>query len=87
MFFKSRERTMAAIANLGSLKCAYLPGHGDPVAWPTSRCDCKYGFTVASKPYSEQTGCPEMRSVYKVLEAMTDEEWSDFVTRARGVML
>lgn len=51
------------VAEVGSALCAYMPGHGNPEAWPSSRCDCKYGASGRG----EQNGCAEMRSVYRML--------------------
>jgi hypothetical protein len=51
------------VAEVGAALCVYLPGHGNPEKWPSSRCDCKYG----ASGIGEQNGCAEMRSVYRML--------------------
>jgi hypothetical protein len=54
---------------------------------PTHRCDCKYSYVGESQGLkgglSESTGCPELRSVYKVLAVMEDEEWDSLVRRTK----
>lgn len=60
---------------VGVFLCSYSIG---PEWAPT--CDCKYGMQSdrsAREPYygGEQTGCPELRDAYRILMAMTDEEY------------
>jgi hypothetical protein len=80
-FTGSRENVLAALYGLGVLACGYSWGD----TW-VDRCDCKYGRFDAEKqrPGSEQTGCPELRSLYGVIEAMDDDEWYRLVMRAGG---
>jgi hypothetical protein len=87
MFFRDRGETLAGLAQLGGSLCGYT---WDPADWLGVRCDCKYGGPVLSTPgrpprLSERTGCPELRSVYKVVAALTDQEWKDLLTRAGGI--
>lgn len=68
---------MRHVASVGSALCQYLPGHGNPEKWPTSRCDCKYGMSGRG----EETGCPEMRTLYRRLHM--DEGFGTFVLGLR----
>lgn len=70
-----REKMKAAVQRLGERACLYA---GKP--WPDRTCDCKYGVesdTVATERVyaGEQSGCPELRDVFSLLKAMTDEEY------------
>jgi hypothetical protein len=73
---KRVERLMAAIAAEGASRCCYLPGAGNPEAWPTAHCDCKYVSPVMPGS-TEQTGCCEMRAAYSVLSAALSSEAQD----------
>jgi hypothetical protein len=57
---------------------------------PGHRCDCKYSYAGVSQGlkggHSENTGCPELRSVYKALHLVTDEEWEELARRADGMI-
>jgi len=35
-------------------------------------CDCKYGININSRPFGEQTGCPEMRYIVKSYRAFAN---------------
>jgi hypothetical protein len=62
-----RHPLLAKLAEVGSAACAYS---WDAAAWPHRvRCDCKYGGPNPASPWSEQTGCPELREAYERLEA------------------
>lgn len=55
------ERLLAYLATKGASRCCYMPGAGNPEAWRTARCDCKYiGPLGRPLGMSEQTGCCEM---------------------------
>jgi hypothetical protein len=65
---------MRAVEMLGVRACSYSSGS----EWAIT-CDCKYGAEsdrYESEPIyaGEQTGCPEMRSLYVLLRDMTDDE-------------
>ena len=60
---KSRDELARLAAEIGAALCCYAPGHGDPDAWPTSFCDCKFGGSGVG----EQTGCPEARTLHRML--------------------
>lgn len=82
-FTESRVGVLAAIERMGIASCAYSSGD----IW-AERCDCKYGVADALRwpTVSERgNGCPELRSLHGVIEAMTDEEWAIVVLRAGGV--
>jgi hypothetical protein len=71
----STERELLRLlAEEGAARCCYMPGAGNPEAWPTARCDCKYlpmilgGMAMQSRT-GEQTGCCEIRAAYRVVLA------------------
>jgi hypothetical protein len=79
MFGVSKKELLEGIANLRKRICLY--------DCPT--CDCKYGHQWPEdhveqlkqrfKVYadSEQTGCPELRQAYALLNALTEEEFDN----------
>lgn len=71
----NRASTLRALGLLGSRSFPHVPVLADPQqqakAWQATRCDCKYGGPGAG----EKTGCPEMRSLYAMLERLDDERW------------
>jgi hypothetical protein len=79
-FTDSRQGVLDAIYVMGVACCAY--SHD---IW-VDRCDCKYGLTEGRWPTAHEkgNGCPELRSLYGVIESMTDEEWWRLVQRAGG---
>lgn len=81
-FTDSRLNVLSAIRRMGIACCSY--SHGG--IW-ADRCDCKYGVAeVKSWPTVNErgNGCPELRSLYVVIEAMDDDEWYRLVRRAGG---
>jgi hypothetical protein len=71
-----RERMLESVEHLGVRACSYSVGPD----WALL-CDCKYGIESDVSPREpiycgEQTGCPELRDVYSILKAMTDEEFT-----------
>lgn len=65
MFVESRENVLKVIKKLQEKHCGYV---GD-------RCDCKYGGSFQD----EQTGCPELRCIIKLLENLNDEEYEQYL--------
>lgn len=79
MFLTDRESALAAIKALGARACDYCC---DPELWPDGQmCDCKYGVRADSSLMGEQTGCPELRSIYVLVREMTDAEWAILTRR------
>jgi hypothetical protein len=81
-FTDSRANVLSALRRMGIACCSY--SHGG--IW-ADRCDCKYGVTeVKAWPaVSERgNGCPELRSLHGVIQAMDDDEWARLVARAGG---
>ena len=74
MFTASKEVALAALDHFGSRACMYG-------TWPDGMCDCKYGVGQGG---SEQTGCPELRTIRQLVVAMDDEEWAMLERRAEG---
>lgn len=66
-----RARLLADLAAEGAARCCYMPGAGNPDAWPTAICDCKYGGSLRAEvgPMSERTGCCEMRAAYRLISS------------------
>lgn len=93
MFYGERQECLAVLKLVGRESCQY----GGP--WPDNICDCKFGVKgkpmfhefVGSdleqirdrSQTSEQTGCPEIRSIYRIIEKMTDAEWDEIRDRSR----
>lgn len=84
MFVQDRGTLMASIAKMGAAACSYTWGEDADVKWadPDHRCDCKFGGpSIRPTAYAgEKTGCPELHSVYAVLNALTDEQYLDWFT-------
>jgi hypothetical protein len=70
-FTRSRSDTLEFLKGLGNSLCCYAGGD-----WLTRRCDCKYNRDFR-KGYDggEQTGCPEIRDLYRLVSTMTDVEY------------
>lgn len=89
MFGGTRDETLTTLAKLGGSVCCYAG------QWPLNTCDCKYGGPetrtvkgIGGKVFpmmSEQTGCPELRTLYTIVAAMTDAEWDDLSHRAGNI--
>lgn len=74
-FTGSRETVLKGLDYFGSRACAYG-------TWPDGRCDCKYGVGDGG---SEQTGCPELRTLRHLALTLTDDEWTMLERRAGGI--
>jgi hypothetical protein len=70
MFCASREQVLETIAKLGEQQCCY---GGKP--WAERTCDCKLGGPADSLT-SEQTGCPELRTLHDLVTRLTPEQWA-----------
>ena len=81
-FTASREDVLATLYLMGSTCCSYSLG-GE---W-ADRCDCKYGVKAGRWPTAGEggNGCPELRSLYVIVAALSDEEWGRLMLRAGGV--
>lgn len=76
-----RQRLLNAVEKIGIKLCSY--SYLDKWAIP---CDCKYGVESDRLKgegiyCGEQTGCPEMRDIYSLVELMTDEEYEEISKR------
>jgi hypothetical protein len=81
-FTDSRQGVLDALYRMGAACCAYSNG----LVW-ADRCDCKYGVVRSWPAAGEKgNGCPELRSLYGVVDAMPDEEWGRLVQLAGGVL-
>jgi hypothetical protein len=74
MFLGSRDTVLEGLRQTGGRLCSY--NFAD--TWVDGRCDCKYGASGKG----EQSGCPELRSVYAIVEALTDAEWQILTSRS-----
>lgn len=84
----TRKEAIAAMEALQKLSCGYLPG---------GACDCKYGLSPeilksenydrsVSRPMDERTGCPELRDIKALLEAMSDEDFERYLGMSNGMI-
>jgi hypothetical protein len=83
MFTANRQTALGVLYLMGASCCAYSDGE----AW-SPRCDCKYGIGERDgwpTMHESGNGCPELRSLHSLIEAMTDDEWAMLTTRAGGV--
>lgn len=69
MFILTRETLLAAVTKMRRSVCAYGPN--------AQECDCKYGASAVGhlSTGSEETGCPELRSIELLLKGMSDHEY------------
>ena len=82
MFFQSQATTLSGIRAVGASRCGYAYKAED---WDDRPCDCKYGVGAAGRGMmSEATGCPELRSAYKLIAALSPEEYDALVRRVGG---
>ena len=79
MFYGSKEQVLRTLVAIGNARCVYAGG-----PWEQRVCDCKYGYGpgLPEDRSSEVSGCPELRSLYEVVDTMTDEEWDKITGRA-----
>lgn len=82
MFITDRESVKEVIRILQRKHCVY-DGYGftNGDSNPPPFCDCKFGMTKNSHSHGEKNGCPELRCVVELLEAMTDEEFTKILKR------
>jgi hypothetical protein len=81
MIVGERDDVLDALVKMGGSVCQY----NSPDTWALGRCDCKYGAEGFGGLLGEQTGCPELRSVYTLVATMTDAEWADLIERSGSV--
>lgn len=69
MFILTRERLLEAVTKMRRAVCAYGPN--------AQECDCKYGASAVGhmSTGSEETGCPELRSIELLLKGLGDHEY------------
>lgn len=87
MFYGSRKECLELLRLVGATQCCYAG------PWPDNLCDCKYGVEGVEglgrkvmpqhSILTEHTGCPELRSIYRVIESMSNEEWEDLTRREK----
>ncbi len=85
MIYGDYDRTLEALKVIGRLRCAYAGN------WPDSICDCKYGgpklqphpeygMNLPHEVLGEQTGCPELRTIYALLIEMGEEAFDKILS-------
>ncbi len=79
-FSVSRKKLLWSIEHMQTQRCTYLPDS-------PRGCDCKYGISPTSTPSGEQAGCPELRTVAKILRSLTDEQYDRLLLLAGGIHL
>ena len=95
MFGITKDRLAENLERLNRALCLYTPLQSTT---QTSRCDCKYnarGIKALlredphaeaaqreARRYSEESGCPELRLVRLLLDALSDEEYTELAERA-----
>jgi hypothetical protein len=57
--------------------CCYMGNH----------CDCKYGYNGKKDYGSEQTGCPELRTILELLKNMSEYEYNEILSRSNNILL
>lgn len=78
MFYGNKDEVKNTLRLMQKNVCAYDLGF-----FPEEKeikCDCKYGYNP-KQTYGERTGCPELRTVVKLLEKMTEQEYMDILQR------
>ena len=85
MFIINRKEIRDTLHRMQRQHCAYRVISISPSTKPPLFCDCKYGYS--GQVYSENTGCPELRSVVELLTVMTDDEYAELVTRGHHTLI
>lgn len=81
IFFTNKTNLIESLKKMNARCCVY--SIHDKLA---ELCDCKYGASnFMLNNCGEKTGCPELRSITKIFEVMTDEEYSQFIFRIRNL--
>jgi len=75
MFLDKRKSVLEVLRAIGERLCVYAGGK-----WPRY-CDCKYGGPNSKYSGGEDSGCPELASIYVVVDLMTDLEWKNIAKR------
>ena len=78
MFGIEKEKLVEGLKNVRKRLCAYYGDRG---------CDCKFGATKDAKWGSETgSGCPEVSQAYKLIEAMTQDEFNEISHRGKTLI-
>jgi hypothetical protein len=78
MFYGNKDECRNALHIMQRKVCEY---DGFRKGNPPSFCDCKYGYNENSRSGDEQSGCPELRTIIDLLDAMTEEEYCSILNR------
>lgn len=66
----TKDELIVAIEAIRRVHCKYLPGMTG-----SGFCDCKFGGKDINSVSGEQTGCPELRTVGRLLEKMSEKDY------------
>lgn len=84
-FAGGRQGCLRVVGLLGVRQCSYTNPAGGIDDWLRTRCDCKYGaHSLAGEGGTEQNGCPELRTLYRMLDRMSDATFGTFWVGNRG---
>ncbi len=72
----SKETLLRNLEELRASLCCYVGSE--------HFCDCKYIPKVSLVRHSEHTGCSEIRKVMRILELISDEEFTALSKKADG---
>ena len=72
----SRLAVLDVVRIFGTRACSYIQ-NGD---WPNGVHDCKFGYVGEYE--DEQSGCAELEQVARLLVRLTDEEWTEILSRS-----
>ena len=80
MFFGDKEEVTNALSVMQRRVCAYDNFFRSE---PPSFCDCKYGYDKDSNLDfgTENTCCPELRTVVALLGKLSEEEYNEILFR------
>lgn len=81
--FQSKEELWKAVRLARKHVCAYANPLENPLdAKEHFGCDCKYGLTAVGGMGEQGNGCPELREVEALFQAMTPREFERLCARA-----
>lgn len=67
------DRVMEVLHKIHKHLCCYTDIKNNAAGKAPDFCDCKFGGQGIGSPFGEYTGCPEMREVIHIMEALGAE--------------
>ena len=88
MFVQNKETLIKSLEKMQRKQCCY-DGYPDVDMRKPYMCDCKYGCKdmLAGRPTGEQTGCPELRSVIRLLKLLDDDEYIKLIVGDGNILI